>query len=423
MAVSSSRRFAVRPSGRPVAPLLAVSVVAAAAMLSACSKKEPLPEPVRAVKLLTVGEGQIEAAQEYAGDVRARIESRLGFRVAGKIIKREVELGQRVKAGQVLARLDARDYQLSADAARAQVSSATTQRDLAQANVQRFKALRAQNFISAAEMERYEANLKAAQATLDQAKAQLSSQSNQENYTQLVADVDGVVTSVEAEPGQVVAAGTPVVRIAQDGARDAVFAVPEDRHASIRIGQGVQVRPWSDESQVVSAQVREVAASADAATRTYQVKAALQGSNLPALGSTVRVLPEGMSVSNGAVGGKVIKLPTTALRQSGGGGQGTAVWLFDPASSTVKLQPVQIATADGNEAVIASGLTAGMQVVATGVHVLNAGQKVTVYRDKYAKPEQKSVSNQPAVQKDNAPVATENVASPVAAPAGAEAGK
>ncbi|WP_218242936.1 efflux RND transporter periplasmic adaptor subunit [Comamonas fluminis] len=418
MAVSSSHRFAAGLRGRPASALLVLSVVAAAAMLSACSKKEPLPEPVRAVKLLTVGEGQIEAAQEFAGDVRARVESRLGFRVGGKIIKREVELGQRVKAGQVLARLDARDYQLSAEAARAQVTSAATQRDLAQANVQRFRALRAQNFISAAEMERYEANLKATQASLDQAKAQLSSQSNQENYTQLLADVDGVVTSVDAEPGQVVAAGTPVVRIAQDGARDAVFAVPEDRRASIRIGQGVQVRPWSDENQVVQGLVREVAASADTATRTYQIKAALQGADAPALGSTVRILPQGMNVANAAAGG-VIKLPTTALRQNGGGGQGTAVWLFDPATSTVQLHSVQVATADGNEAVIAAGLKPGMQVVATGVHVLNPGQKVTVYRDKYAKPVEKTASNQPQVQSDKAPTATEGVA-PAAAP---EAGK
>lgn len=421
MAVSSSRRFAAGLRGRPARSLLALSVVAAAAMLSACSKKESLPEPIRAVKLLTVGEGKIEAAQEFTGDVRARVESRLGFRVGGKIIKREVELGQRVKAGQVLARLDARDYQLSADAARAQVASATTQRDLAQANAQRFRALRAQNFISAAEMERYEANLKAAQASLDQAKAQLSSQSNQENYTQLLADVDGVITSVDAEPGQVVAAGTPVVRIAQDGARDAVFAVPEDRRASIRMGQGVQVKPWSDESQVVRGLVREVAASADPATRTYQIKAALQGADLPALGATVRVVPEGMSVASTAVGGSVIKLPTTALRQDGGGGQGTAVWLFDPASSTVQLQSVQVATADGNEAVIASGLKPGMQVVATGVHVLNPGQKVTVYRDKYAKPQEKPASNQPQAQDSKSPAATEDVAP--AAPVTAEGGK
>ena len=411
MAVPPFSRFAVSfSSRRPAAPLLALSIVAAAAMLSACSKKEPLPEPVRAVKLVTVGEGAIEAAQEYSGDVRAKVESRLGFRVAGKITRREVELGQHVKAGQVLARLDARDYQLSADAARAQLSSATTQRDLADANARRFRTLRAQNFISAAEMERYEANLKAAQASLDQAKAQLSSQSNQENYTQLLADADGVVTSVDAEPGQVVGAGTPVVRIALDGARDAVFNVPEDRRSAIKPGQVVKVRPWSDESRLIDAQVREIAASADAATRTYLVKAALQGSDLPALGSTVQVMPEGMGVGKGAVGAQVIKLPTTALRQEGGNGQGTAVWLYDAASGSVKLQPVQVGSADGNEAVIASGLQPGMQVVATGVHVLTPGQKVTVYRDKYAKSVQNSQSNQPQAQAGNAQAAPETEA-------------
>lgn len=406
---------------RPAVPLAALSIVAAAVMLPACSKKEAAPEPVRAVKLVTVGEGQIESAQEYSGDVRARVESRLGFRVAGKITKREVELGQHVKAGQVLARLDARDYQLSADAARAQLASATTQRDLAEANAKRFRTLRAQNFISAAEMERYEANLKAAQASLDQARAQLSSQSNQENYTQLLADADGVVTAVEAEPGQVVAAGTPVVRIAQDGARDAVFSVPEDRRSTIKPGQGVKVRPWSDESRVINALVREVAASADPATRTYVVKAALQGADLPALGATVHVMPEGMGVSREAVGSQVIKLPTTALRQEGGNGQGTAVWLYDAASSSVKLQPVQIASADGNEAVIASGLQPGMQVVATGAHVLTPGQKVTVYRDKYAKPPQNSVSNQPQTPVDKSQNDPESGASQPAV--AAEAGK
>jgi RND family efflux transporter MFP subunit len=426
MAVSSSRFAVPFPQRRPVTPWLAVSVMAVAALLSACSKKDAAPEPVRAVKLLTVGEAQLESAQEYAGDVRARVESRLGFRVAGKITRREVELGQHVKAGQVLARLDARDYQLGAEAARAQVNSATTQRDLAQANAQRFRALRAQNFISAAEMERYEANLKAAQATLDQAKAQLSTQSNQENYTLLLADVDGVITGVDAEPGQVVAAGTPVVRIAQDGARDAVFAVPEDRRGSIRIGQGVKVQPWADASQTIAGQIREVAASADAATRTYQVKAALQGGQLPALGSTVHVWPEGMGVAHGAVGASVIKLPTTALRQDGGGGQGTAVWVYDPATSTVRLQPVQIATADGNEAVIASGLKPGMQVVATGVHVLNPGQKVTIYRDKYAKPVPAGAPDQPPAPVGKAPNASESGAGgqPLQGAAGAaEAGK
>ena len=419
MAVLSSRCLVVSSLLRRTSvPLLALFVMASAAFLTACSKKEVAPD---AVKLVTVGEGRVESAQDYAGDVRARVESRLGFRVGGKITRREVELGQHVKAGQVLARLDARDYQLSAEAARAQVTSATTQRDLAQANVQRFRTLRAQNFISAAEMERHEANLKAAQASLDQARAQLSGQANQENYTQLLADVDGVVTSVDAEPGQVIAAGTPVVRIAQDGARDAVFSVPEDRRAALKLGQSVQVRLWSDESQALTARVREVAASADPVTRTFVVKAQLDAAPLPVLGSTVRVTLEGVSVNGGAVGEKVIKLPTTALRQEGGGGQGTAVWVYDKDSSTVRLQPVKVASADGNEAVVASGLQPGMQVVATGVHVLTPGQKVTVYRDKYAKPEQDLASNQAQAHTGKALIAPEKG---VAQPAGsAEAGQ
>lgn len=367
--------------------LLAPLCLAAALALGACSKAEPPPEPVRAVKLLTVGVGALDTQLEYAGEVRARIESRLGFRVAGKLVRREVELGQHVQAGQLLARLDASDYRLGADAARAQVAAATTQRDLAAADVRRYSQLKAQNFISGAELERREATLKSAQATLDQAKAQLASQSNQEAYAQLLADVPGVVTGIDAEPGQVVSAGSPVVRIAQDGPRDVVFVVPEDKRGAIRVGQKVNVRPWSAGMQPLQGQVREVAASADPVTRTYQVKVALpalDAAAVPPLGATVHALPEGM----GPTGQPVIKLPTTALRQEGGGGQGTAVWVFDAASSTVKLQPVQLATADGNEAVIAAGLTPGMQVVAAGVHVLTPGQKVTVYQDRYDKTQQ-----------------------------------
>ena len=187
--------FARRPS------LRYLFLVASAALLAACSRSAPPEEPVRSVKLLTVGVGAMQSTLEYSGEVRARVESRLGFRVAGKIVQRQAELGQRVKAGQVLAQLDPRDYQLAADAARAQLASATTQRDLAAADFKRFQALKDQNFISGAELERRAATLKAAQATLDQARAQLSSQGNQTTYTTLVADVAGVVTGIEAEPG------------------------------------------------------------------------------------------------------------------------------------------------------------------------------------------------------------------------------
>ncbi len=360
----------------PLPLRLGLSAVSAAFLLGACSPSAPGDEPVRAVKIMTVGLDSIQSGAEFAGEVRPRVESRLGFRVAGKIVQRQAEPGQRVKAGQVLAQLDPQDYRLAADAARAQVSAAVTNRDLALADYRRFKELKDQNFISGAELERREATLKAGQAQLEQAQAQLASQGNQASYTSLVADVSGVVTAVEAEPGQVVAAGAPVVRIAQDGARDVVFSVPEDQVAAIRPGGGVEVRVWSSNARMTG-KVREVGASADPVTRTYLVKVSLDGAEAPSLGATVTVLPQ--SLARG--GAQVIKLPTSALRQDG---KNSAVWVLDRASMTVKSQIVQIDTADGNEAVIVGGLQPGMLVVSAGVHVLSPGQKVTIYKEKTA---------------------------------------
>jgi multidrug efflux system membrane fusion protein len=345
--------------------------VGLAAFLVACSKNAPAPEPIRSVKVMTVGASPMQSGHEFAGEVRPRVESRLGFRVGGKIVKRQAELGQRVKAGQVLAQLDPQDFQLAAQAGQAQVAAARTNRDLAAADFKRYQTLRDQNFISGAELERRETALKAAQAQLDQAQAQLSTQGNQARYTTLVADVSGVVTGIDAEPGQVVAAGAPVVRIAQDGPRDVAFAVPEDRVAAIRPGSDVAVRVLAG-GPMLKGTVREVAASADPATRTYAVKVALDAQAQPPLGSTAYVVPQALS----AAGTQVIKLPTSALRQEG---QGTAVWVLDKQTMTVRSQPVQIATADGNEAVVAGGLQPGALVVSAGVHVLAPGQKVRIY--------------------------------------------
>ena len=322
LSLSSSQRVAARSI---------LAILGAVMLVSACSRPAPPEEPVRSVKVITVGLGAFESGQEYAGEVRARVESRLGFRVAGKITKRTVEVGQRVKAGQLLAQLDPRDYQLAADAGRAQVVSATTQRDLAAADLTRYRALKDQNFISGAELERREATLKAAQATLEQAQAQLAGQGNQTGYTQLLADVSGVVTAVEAEAGQVVAAGTPVVRIAQDGPRDVVFAVPEDKLARVPVGSAVTVRSWTG-GPSLRGTVRELAASADPVTRTFPVKVTLSekdaGEALP-LGATAYVVPQAVA----QLAGGVIKLPTSALRQEG---KGSAVWVLDTASMTVR---------------------------------------------------------------------------------------
>ena len=359
---------------RSPAPRLSALLLASLFVLAACSKPEPAPEPIRSVKVITVGASPFQSTHEFAGEVRPRVESRLGFRVAGKIVQRQAEVGQRVKPGQVLAQLDAQDYRLAADAARAQVAAASTNRDLAAADFKRYAALREQNFISGAELERRETSLKAAQAQLEQAQAQLASQSNQARYTSLAADVAGVITAVEAEPGQVVAAGAPVVRIAVDGQRDVVFAVPEDKVSAIRPGSDVAVRVLAVDG-AFKGKVREVAASADPVTRTFPVKVALEGATQPPLGSTAYVAPQSLSIA----GTPVIKLPTSALRQEG---KGTAVWVLEKGTMTVRSQPVQVGTADGNEAVIAGGLEPGMLVVSAGVHVLAPGQKVRIYGER-----------------------------------------
>ncbi len=182
------------------------------------------------------------------------------------------------------------------------------------------------------------------------------------------------MTAVDAEPGQVVAAGATIVRIAQDGLRDVLFSVPEDRLQAIALGSAVEVRQWSVGTRLQGV-VREIAALADPVTRTYMVKVALDGSEPPPLGSTVSVSPQALS----AKGVQVIKLPTSALKQDG---KTSAVWVLDPASMTVKSQAVQVVAADGNDVVVGSGLQPGMQVVMAGVHVLSAGQKVTVYKAK-----------------------------------------
>ncbi len=352
-----------------------------ALLLMACSKPVPPQEPVRAVKVLTVGAAALQAGAEYAAEVRPRIESRMSFRVAGKLIKRHVEVGQHVKAWQLLAEMDPQDFALAVQAAQAQMAVASTNLKLADADYQRHKALRVQNFISEAELERRDTTLLSARAQLDQAQAQLASQQNQLGYTRLRADVAGVVTGVDAEPGQVVGqvigAAVPVVRIAPDGPRDAVFSVPEDQVAAMKPGMAVTVKAGAA-GKLVKGVLREVGSSADPATRTYQIKVTLPTADAPELGSTLTVLLSDTVPHK--QGQSVLKLPTSALRQEG---NATTVWVLDPSSMTVKAQTIQIATVDGNEVVVASGLQPGTQVVATGVHVLSAGQKVTIYDDKY----------------------------------------
>ena len=351
---------------------LSFVLVAAISLLAACSKPETAPEPVRAVRTMTVSADAAGGSHEFAAEIRARTESRLGFRVAGKMISRPAEVGQRVKAGQALGQLDPVDLKLSQEAAQAGLRAAQSGYDQAVAEFRRYKDLRDQGFISSLDLERRETTVTAQRSQLDQAKAQANVQGNQATYASLTAPSAGVITAVEAEVGAVLAAGTNVVRLAQDGPRDAVFAVPEDAVAGFRLLQGkagaIRVRSWGN-ADAMPATVREVAAAADSATRTFLVKADV-GAAPVQLGQTITAIID-LPKREG-----VAKLPLTAvMRQQGQ----TAVWLLDRATMTVKLQPIAVGGADGNEVVVAGGLTAGQTVVTAGVHALTPNQKVKFY--------------------------------------------
>lgn len=342
-------------------------------LVAACSKAPPQAEPVRAVRTMTLGLGEAGGNHRYAAEIRARSETRLAFRVGGRLAQRPVALGDSVKAGQLLAELDAQDFRLGQEAAQQAWVAASVNAQQAQADLERFKALREQGFISGAELERRSTASHAAIAQANQAKAQLALQGNQAGYSRLLAQAAGVVTAVDADPGTVLGAGAPVLRVAWDGPRDVVFSVPEDRIAAMRALEGkpgaLSVQLWGD-GQALPATLREVSAAADGSTRTFLAKADI-GRVAVKLGQTATV-----NVALPAQPG-VVKLPLAAVFQAQGQ---TVVWLLDPKTMTVRQQPVQVAGADGNEVVLKSGLSAGQELVTAGVHLLTSGQKVTRYQ-------------------------------------------
>ena len=353
---------------------LTALILAPLLLLAACGRPSETPVPPRPVRSVVLAPVSPEVQWEFPGEVRARLESKLAFRVPGKLLERPVQLGQTVKAGQRLARLDASDLQLAQNASRAQLDAATSERDLAKANFSRFEELFKQNFISQAEFDRRKVEWQAAQARFDQAQAALSSQSNQTGYAELVADVVGVVTAVEAEPGQVVSAGQTIVRVArinsQQADKEVLVNIPEDRIAALRGLQKAEVSLAALPGQIFSAQVREVAAAADPATRTYAVRLALpKNSAAITLGMTATAyftLPAPQAF---------FRLPLSALLERDGK---TWVWVVDEKSRTVQLQAVQVAGPADNEVLIAHGLQAGQRVVTAGAHLLQAGQSVSL---------------------------------------------
>ena len=354
-----------RPLHAPASIALAVLSLA---VLSACSKPAPQAEHVRPVRAIVASASNVDVHAEFSGEVRARVESRLGFRVGGKITARKVDVGTVVKRGQVLMQLDPQDLRLSQAQAQASLRAAQTTRDLAKAELKRYQELRTKNFVSQAVRDEKLAAFTAAQANVDAAQAAYSGQSNQARYATLVADVEGVVTAVDAEVGQVVAPGTPVVRVAKTGDKEIVIGLPEDKVESLRKISDVTVRTWANPDVSIPGKVREVSPVADPATRTYAVKV-----SIPDAAPDVKLGMTALVQFSSTTPVAQVRLPLSALHHEKGA---TSVWLVEKGA--VRLVPVQLSGMAGNEVVLSSGVQSGQTVVTAGVNLLKAGQKVTI---------------------------------------------
>ena len=363
----------------PVAPLksalsLTTWLIVILGLLAGCSPPVEKVEEIRPVRVIKLTAGDTDTVAEFSGDVRPRIESRLGFRVGGKIVVRKVDPGTLVKRGQVLMQLDPQDLKLAQLQALAAVTAAKSNRDLAQAELQRYQDLSAKNFVSQAVLDAKQTGYQAALAGYEQAAAAAKNQSNQSGYTTLVSDLDGVVTGVDAEIGQVVAAGMPVVRVAQTADKDVVIGIAENQVDLVRQTTDIRVHVWAYPGKILVGKLRELSPVADPASRTYTAKIALPA-DVPEvlLGMTAYV------VFTSKISNAMIKVPLTALLQQRAA---TAVWVVE--NGAVKLTPVQIAGPSGNDILLAGGVTAGQIIVTAGVNLLKPGQKVTILDDDLA---------------------------------------
>ena len=329
--------------------------VASLALLAAgCSQPEPPAQPLRTVRVMQIDGAAVSGSLTFPGEVRARHESRLGFRLGGKIVERRVDVGAAVKRGQVLARLDAQDVAL-------QAAQAEANRALAEAEAKRYRDLRAKKFVSQAVLDAKETALKTAEAQAGVAR-------NQSAYATLVADRDGVVTAVEAEAGQVVSAGQTVVRVAGDSEKEIVIAVPESEVEKVRTAEGFTIGLNSLPGRSWQGRLRELSPSADAATRTFTARIAVTGED-----DAMRL---GMSASVQAKvssGDTALRLPLSAFFTRD---DQANVWVLDPTTQTVSLVKVDTAGVVDNDMRVRGGLKSGMWVVTAGANLLEDGQKV-----------------------------------------------
>lgn len=369
----------IRPTiGRRPAPFMPARTLAAGALVGAfclglagCGENKAAQQPdVRPVRAITVGRSADSVSASYSGEIRARYESKLGFKVSGKVIARLVEVGSHVVPGQVLLRLDPQDAALSAAAAQADTEAARIKLNQNRIDLERGERLFRENFISKSALDQYKLAYETALLQHQSAQAQQQLSLNQRAYTALAADRAGVVTAIDVEAGHVVSAGQTVLTLAADGERELLVSVPESRVEELRNARDMTVTTWADPQRPYVATLRELAPDTDKATRTYAARIAIRKPDAALrLGMTASVQIPNIQE------GEAIRVPLSAIDDKTGE---PLVWVVDPRTSTVSTRPVKLAAARKDSVIVAQGLNEGDVVVTAGVHMLHAGQNVTV---------------------------------------------
>lgn len=346
--------------------------------LAGCGAEPPADPRTQAplVRTATVV-GNHSGSRAFTGTVAARVQSDLGFRVAGKVAQRLVDAGQTVRRGQLLMRIDPADLQLSAQAQQQAVAAARAQAQQAIADEARYRALLGTGAISASSYDQSKAAADTARAQLSAAQAQAQVANNANRYAELVADVDGVVMETLAEPGQVVSAGQPVVRLARTGEREAVVYLPETLRPVV--GSLAQAKLYGDSQTTVSAKLRQLSDAADPVTRTYEARYVLDGVLAEApLGATVTV-----EIPDGTQSAAALQVPIGALFDPG---KGPGVWALEGKPAKAVWRPVRVLGLSDDVAQVKGNLKAGNRVVSLGAHLLREGQIVTPIGEGEAQP-------------------------------------
>lgn len=354
--------------------LTAVTAATLACLLSACSQPDAPLQTLRSVSTVELHYAGERDSHRYFATVASRNEVAQAFRVGGKVRERKIDIGQRVKAGEILALLDDVDYRLAEAAAQQRLQAAQSRAQQAESDWLRLQALKLDGSVSKSNEEQAHSNMLSARATAEAEARQLELARNQVQYTVLLAPISGVVTSLRLESGQVVAAGQPVITIANEGEPEIVVDVPENHLDTFKHARYLATLA-SAPDEVFAVELRELSAQAAAQTRTYRARLKPVVERELSLGASATLLVEGMSDA-----AAVAAVPAAALTQQHGKPAVWTVQSHNSGESTVELVNVVIHSYR-NEQVLISGPAAGARVVTAGIQKMAPGLKVAVPAD------------------------------------------